>query len=452
MSRLFGKNGMRGIAVTEFTCELALIIGRAVATVLSEKEGKTKFLIAKDTRSSSDTIEAALCSGICSVGADVELLGEIPVPALAWSVKNSHVSGGIMITASHVNSDLNGIKLFSQKGFRLDDETEEEIERLITEHSSEIAPKQRKEYGRITYNGKARQEYIDYMKKYFSIDIIGLKVAIDCGNGCTSMTAEKIFNDLGVKTLMMGNTPNGSNINTSGSIHIESLMDFVVENKCDCGIAFDGSGERCLAVDENGNLIDGDVIIALCARDMQRRDMLAGEKLLVTQANNFGLIQFAKAREMEVISAPAGERSMIHKMLECGCSIGGDPAGHIIFPEDMPSADGQLTAIKLLRILKKSGDPMSNLTDIIKKLPQVMLNVPIKKNFREVWKNDEVITGIIEESEKKLGDDGRIIVRETGRDPVVIRIRIEGSNFSTINAMALEIAEIIKQRTQNTET
>lgn len=448
MSRLFGKNGIKGIAVTEFTCEFAMQAGRAIAAVLSEKEGKTKFLIAEDTRSSSDTIAAALCAGLCSAGADAEFLGEIPAAALAWNVRNKKASGGIMITASHVNNDFNGIKLFSSKGFRLDDETEAEIESLLTERLVEIAPSQRKKYGKITHDDTAGEEYLKYIHDITTIiDLKGLKVAIDCGNGCTSSMAEKLFSGYGAEVLMMGNTPDGTNINTSGSMHMETLMEFVIENKCDCGLAFDGSGERCLAVDENGNLVDGDVIIALCTRDMQRREVLNNNTLITTLANNFGLVQFAKSKEIQVVTAPAGERSIIHKMIEYGCSVGGDPTGHIIFPDDLPSADSQLTGIKLLWILKKSGGPLSSLTGIIKKLPQVMLNVPIETSFREVWKNDNVITDLIENSENILGDEGRIIVREAGKDPV-IRIRIEGVDFSVINTMALEIADTIKERTQ----
>lgn len=446
MGKIFGKNGMKGMAVTEITCELMIKVGRAVTSVLSGKDNKAKFLIAKDTRSSSDALESALCAGICSAGADAELLGEIPVSALAWNVREKGADGGIMITASHVNTDFNGIKLFSSKGFRLDDETEEEIERLIMEAPQEIAPVQLKEYGRVIQCENSVGSYIEHLEEVAKADLKGLKIAVDCGNGCTSAIAEGLFKNLGAEVVVMGNKPNRTNINTSGSIHIESLMEFVVENECVCGIAFDGSGERCLAVDENGSLVDGDIIIALCAREMKNNDKLNNNAILATHANNLSLIQFAKANDIEVVSAPVGERSMIQKMLECGCSIGGDPSGHIIFPDDMPNADGMLTGIKLLEILKKSDKTMSSLSEIIEKFPQVMLNVPIKKKFCEIWKNDKVIVKLIEECEDILGDDGRIIVRETGKEPV-IRIRIEGRDFSAINDMAMKIADTIKERT-----
>ncbi|MDE7365109.1 MAG: phosphoglucosamine mutase [Ruminococcus sp.] len=447
MSKIFGKNGIRGLAVTEFTCEFAMQIGRAVNAVLSEKDRKAKFFIAKDTRSSSDVIELALCTGLCSVGADVELLGEVPVAVLAWNIREYGADGGIMVTASHANNDVNGIKLFSPKGFRLDANSENEIERIITKNPEEIAPVQLKEYGKVTYNENVIENYINRLKDVAEVNLKGLKIAVDCGNGCTSTLAEGVFKFFGAEVFIMGNKPDGTNINTSGSIHIEKLMEFVEDNKCDCGIAFDGSGERCLAVDESGNIIDGDIIIALCAMDMKENDKLNNNTIIATQANNLGLIQFAKAYDISVIPAPVGERSMIQKMVECDCCIGGDPSGHIIFLDDMPSADGMLTGLKLLDILKKSGKKMSELAEIVEKLPQVMLNVPIEKKYREIWKNDRAITSLIEELEEILGNDGRIIVRETGREPI-IRIRIEGKNFSDINSMALQIATTIKERTQ----
>lgn len=446
MGKLFGKNGIKGTAITEFTCETAMHIGVATVRVLA-KDGRAKFLIAKDTRSSSDALESALCAGICSAGADAELLGAIPVSALAWNIREKCADGGIMITASHSNTDLNGIKLFSAKGYRLDEETEEEIERLVTGSAAEKLHIQLKEYGRVIYCDNAIESYIERLSEIAPADLKGLKIAVDCANGCTSSIAGGLFRNLGAEVLIMGNSPDRNNINTSGSMHMESLMDFVVENKCVCGIAFDGSGERCLAVDENGSLVDGDIIIALCARNMKKHGKLNNNTILATQANNLGLIQFAKADSIEVVNAPVGERSMVQKMLECDCSIGGDLSGHIIFPDEMPNADGMLTGIRLLEILKKSGETLSGLSDIIEKFPQVMLNVPIEKKFCEVWKNDKAITDIIEKSEDILGDEGRIIIRETGREPV-IRIRVEGRDFSAINDMAIRIAETIKERTE----
>ena len=321
MGRMFGRDGMRGIAVTELTCELALQIGRAAAVVLAaHNTEKTKILIGMDTRSSSDSIAAALCAGICSAGADAELIGEVPTPALAWLTKESGANGGIMVTASHINAEFSGIKLFSASGHRLSDDREEEIERLILDAPSEIVPIPRRNYGKLSNNS-----------------------------------------------------------------------------------------------------------------------------IIFTQANNLGLLQFARTNGIGTSASSAGERSMIRRMLECGYSLAGDPAGHILFPDLAPSADGQLTGIMLLDVLKRSGKKLSELAAVIEKCPQVMLNVPIDKRCREVWKNDRAVTGIIDEFEQILGEEGRVVVREVGAEPV-IRIMIEGRDFTTINTMALQIADTIKER------
>lgn len=447
MGRMFGRDGMRGIAVTELTCELALQIGRAAAVVLAgHNSEKTRILIGMDTRSSSDSIAAALCAGICSAGADAELIGEVPTPALAWLVKESGANGGIMVTASHINAEFSGIKLFSSYGHRLSDDREEEIERLILDAPGEIVPIPRRNYGKLTFSDKANEKYIAHMKEIADADLSGLKVAVDCANGCASATAKEIFTSLGAEVVLMGNAPDGSNINKDcGSTHIDALMRFAVEKKCDCGIAFDGAAERCLAVDENGSIVDGDMIVAVCAKDMKERGTLRQNSIIFTQANNLGLLQFARTNTIGTSASSAGERSMIRRMLECGYSLGGDPAGHILFPDIMPSADGQLTGIRLLDVLARSGKKLSELSAVIEKCPQVMLNVPIDKRFREVWKNDRAITGIIDEFEQILGEEGRVVVREVGAEPV-IRILIEGRDFTTINTMALQIADTIKER------
>lgn len=447
MGRLFGRDGMRGIAVTELTCELALQIGRAAAVVLGGNNAEgTRILIGMDTRSSSDSIAAALCAGICSAGADAELIGKVPTPALAWLVRENGASGGIMVTASHINAEFSGIKLFSSHGHRLSDDREEEIERLILDSPEEIIPIPRRKYGKLTFADRANEQYIAHITEIAGADLSGLKVAIDCANGCASATAEKIFSALGAEVVLMGNVPDGENINKDcGSTHIDALMRFVGENKCDCGIAFDGAAERCLAIDELGNIVDGDVIVAVCAKDMKEHGTLSNGSIIFTQANNLGLLQFARANGIGISASSPGERSMIRRMLECGYSLGGDPAGHILFPDLVPSADGQLTGARLLDTLNRSGKKLSELSAVIEKCPQVMLNIPIDKRFREVWKNDRAVTGIIDEFEQILGEEGRVVVREVGAEPV-IRIMIEGRDFTTINTMALQIADTIKQR------
>ncbi len=445
MGRIFGKNGVRGLAVIEITCELAMQIGRAAAKIMASPNGETKILIGKDIRHSSDAIESAVCAGICSAGADAVLLGEVPTPALAWQIKNREAQGGIMITAAHTGAEFSGIKLFSSYGYRLGEDSEKDIETLLLDIPEEIEPVQLKKYGSVIRYDNAVEEYKSHLLEIAPADLRGLKIAVDCANGSTALTAEEIFTELGAEVLMLGNTPDGQNINSSGSTKIDTIMDFVVENKCNCGIAFDGSGERCLAVDENGCLVDGDVIIAVCASHMKKQGTLRNNTITVTQANNLGLIRFARNNEIGTAVASTGEKSMMARMLECGFSIGGDPLGSVLFPDDAPSFDGQLTGIRLLEALKSEDKKMSELASLIEKTPQVMLTVPIAKRHREVWKNNRAITSLIDEFENILSDEGRVIVREVAKDSI-IRIRIEGRDFTAINSMALQIADVIREQ------
>lgn len=448
MGRLFGKDGIRGVAVTELTCELAMQVGRAAAAVYARPgETRMKILIGKDTRSAADTTEAALCAGLCSAGVDVELLGVVPAPAVAYLIKERGAAAGIMITVSNRSSEFCGLKFFSGSGHRMSHDKEDTIERLVLDTPSEIAPVPRRRYGSVTHYDAALEDYIYHVKSCVNTNLSGMRLALDCANGSCCMTARRIFTELGAEIVLMGNRPDGYNINRDcGSTCIDPLMDFVRSNECDCGLAFDGGGERCLAVDENGRLIDGDEIIAVCARYMKENEKLRNNTIVTSTANNLGLVQFARANDIYTVSAAANERSMLRKMMEGGYSIGGDPGGHILFPDDAPSGDGQLTGARLLEILHSTGRPMSELTGgVVRKVPQVMLNVRISPREREIWKNDRMITSLIDEYEGMLGDDGRVIVREIGKESL-IRIMVEGEDFSTINSMAVRIADTIKER------
>ncbi|WP_082334877.1 hypothetical protein [Ruminococcus sp. XPD3002] len=447
MGRLFGKDGIKGLAVTELTCELAVQIGRAAAEVLAgDGHESAKILIGKDTRSSADTIEAALCAGICSAGVDAELLGIVPAPAAAYLAKEREAAGSIMITASYRNAEFSGIRFFSSEGKRLGLSGEEEIERLVLDAPQEIAPIPRRKYGSVIRSESAIDEYIDYIKTDVGADLSGIKVAIDCANGSACRTARRVFTELGADIVLMGNRPDGTNINKDcGCTFIEPLMEFTRSNGCSCGIALDGSGERCIAVDENGRIIDGDEIIAICAGHMKEKGLLRHNTIVTTSANNLGLMQFARSNDIYTVTAPANERSTIRKLTEGDFCIAGDPGGYIVFPDVMLTGDGQLTAVKLLEVLKDSGRPMSGIAGVVKKIPQVMLNVRIDPRDREIWKNDRTITRLIDEYEGILGDDGRVIVREISRDSQ-IRIMVEGEDFTTINAMAVRIADTIRER------
>lgn len=445
--RLFGTDGARGIAITELTCELAMQIGRAAATVLAKKSNhKAKILIGKDTRISSDVLEAALAAGVASVGADAVSLGVIPTPAVAYLVKKEKADAGVMISASHNSMEFNGIKLFSSTGYKLSDDVEEEIERLILDNPEEIKLSSHGDIGRISVFEGAKDEYIDYIASCVNTSFKGKKIALDCANGSASATAKKLFEKLGAEVIVLSNTPDGTNINKNcGSTHMQELLEFVPANKCDCGFAFDGDADRCLAVDENGDLIDGDQLIAIAAKAYKEENKLANDTAVVTVMSNLGFFHFAKANGINVVAANVGDRYVLEKMLESGHIIGGEQSGHIIFLEHATTGDGELSAAKILEILCKSGKKMSELASVMEKFPQVMINVKISAKDREVWKNDFVITGLIEKYEETLGDSGRILVRESGTEPL-IRVMLEGKDFKQINQMAMKIADTIKNR------
>ncbi|WP_295067588.1 phosphoglucosamine mutase [Ruminococcus sp.] len=446
MAKLFGTDGPRGIAVTDLTCELAMQTGRAAALVLAKKDGsKTKILVGKDTRVSSDALEAAVCAGICSVGADAELLGIVPTPALSYLTGLHEADGGIMISGSHNSAEYNGLKLFSAKGHKLMEEAEDEIERLVFSPSDEIKLSEPENVGRILHGENAVREYIDHIKSVVDSDLSGLKVAIDCANGCAAYTAEKLFSELGAEVLVMADKPNGTNINKDcGSTHVHHLMEYVVENKCDCGLAFDGDADRCIAVDEQGCMIDGDRLLAIFAENMKSKGLLDKDTAVVTAMSSLGLRKYAAAHDIKLVSSGAGTRYVLERMLECGYKLGGEPNGHIIFLDEARTGDGQLAGARLLEILKNSGGKLSDLAGDMPAYPQVKLNVKIHPHYKELWKNESRITGLIERYDKELCGEGRIMVRESGKEPIV-RILVEGSDFGRINDMAVDIAQHIKE-------
>lgn len=449
MGRLFGTDGARGVALTELTCERAMQIGRAAAIVLTKKaHHKPKFLIGKDTRISSDVLEAALIAGICSIGADAVTVGVVPTPAVAFLVKKRGADAGVMISASHNSMEFNGIKLFSGTGYKLSDDIEEEIERLILDNPEEIeqAMTGGANVGRVSHDKNADWDYIRSVMKTIDHDLAGVRVAIDCANGSASATAERLFGGLGATVFLVNCTPNGTNINDKcGSTHMEAISKFVKDKKCHIGIAFDGDADRCLAVDEKGTVLDGDKLIAIFARDMRDKGTLKKNTAVVTVLTNLGFTHFAKSNNINMITTKVGDRYIVEQMLAGGYNLGGEQSGHIIFHDYATTGDGQLTAVQLLSILKRQERKASEFGSMMERYPQVMVNVKIMPKWKEAWKNDTEIEEIISENQKKLGSSGRILVRESGTEPL-IRVMIEGKRFSLINEMALEIADKIKER------
>ncbi len=448
MGRLFGTDGARGVAVTELTCETAMQIGRAAAAVLCRKSGrKAKFIIGKDTRVSSDIMEAALTAGLLSVGADVVSLGVVPTPAVAFLVKELNADAGVMISASHNSMEFNGIKLFAGTGYKLSDDIEEEIEALVLDTPEKLIESQKNgsEVGRLSVDREAVGKYVKHILGTGESSLAGLKIAVDCANGSASATAEKLFTGLGAKVYLLSCEPDGVNINDNcGSTHLEPLVNFVKTNGCDAGIAFDGDADRCLAVDENGIIVDGDKLIAIFAKDMCERDCLAQNTAVVSVMTNLGFTFFAKENDINMVTTKVGDRYILEQMLAGGYSLGGEQSGHIIFRDYATTGDGQLTAIQLLSVIKRTEKSLSELASVMERYPQVMINVKISSQWKEGWKNVAEIEEIIEKKEKELGGNGRILVRESGTEPL-IRVMIEGRRFDEINAMAVEISDVIRR-------
>ena len=450
MGRLFGTDGARGVAITELTCETAMQIGRAAAMVLTKKTShKPTIFIGKDTRISSDILEAALVAGICSVGADVKILGVVPTPAVAYLVRANNADAGVMISASHNSVEFNGIKLFSSTGYKLSDDIEEEIEALILDNPEAIKLASHSSVGRVSVFKDAEWDYIRYLMKAVNTDFSGVRVVLDCANGSSSATAEKLFSALGAGCIMINANPDGTNINDKcGSTHMESLIEAVKANAADVGFAFDGDADRCLAVDENGELVDGDKLIAIAAKAYKAEGRLKGDTAVVTVMSNLGFTHFAKNNGVNVVTAQVGDRYVLEKMLDGNYNIGGEQSGHIIFLDESTTGDGQLSAIKILEILVKSCKKMSELASVMETYPQVMINVKIANQAKQTWKNDSEIISFIEQRESQLGGEGRILVRESGTEPL-IRVMLEGKNFELINRYATEISDIIKSKVGN---
>lgn len=449
MGRLFGTDGARGIAITELTCELAMKIGRAAAVVLTKrgtKKSKARILIGKDTRISSDILESALIAGITSVGADVELLGVVPTPAVAHLVKYYEADAGVMISASHNSVEYNGIKLFSSTGFKLPDEVENEIEALVLDTPEKIELVNGKDVGRIRTLYGAVSEYNEHIQSTVTGKFQGLLVAIDCANGSASATAESLFYKFGAEVIYINKDPNGLNINDEcGSTHMESLIELVKQRGCDVGFAFDGDADRCLAVDEKGNVVDGDKLIAILSRYMKEKGKLKNNTAVVTVMSNLGFHQFMKNNNINTECTKVGDRYVLEKMLEGDYNIGGEQSGHIIMLDYCTTGDGQLTAAQVMELLSKCKLPLSKLVEEIPDFPQLLINVKITEDKKGKWDKSAEILKVIEQAEITLGSDGRILVRESGTEPL-IRVMIEGKNGSDVTYWTEKIAEEIKKQ------
>lgn len=447
MGRLFGTDGARGVANTELTCELAMNIGRAAAMVLTKNSDKKPVVvIGKDTRLSSDMLEGAIIAGLCSVGTDVITLGVVPTPAVALLVRKYKADAGIMISASHNPFEFNGIKIFGGTGFKLPDTMEEEIEDIVLADVPKFDMAKSENLGTVTQSQTALQEYVNHVISTVPEKPEGLKVAFDCSNGSSSRTAKAIFEGLGVECYMTHFEPNGVNINKNcGSTHIDALAEYVKANNLDCGVAFDGDADRCLAVDENGNLIDGDMVIAMCALDLKERGKLKNNTAVGTILTNMGFNKFCEDNGIEFKATKVGDRYVLEEMVANDYSIGGEQSGHVIFLDYCTTGDGQTTAAQLLSLMKRKGQKLSEVAKVMTRYPQVMVNVKIAPEGKKKVNIDEDVQKKVAQVKEQLGNRGRIIVRESGTEPLV-RVMLEGSDYSEIEQLANETAEVVKSK------
>lgn len=445
MGKFFGTDGVRGVANRELTCELAIKLGRAAAKVLTGNCGHSaKILIGKDTRISSDMLENALLAGIASVGAEGISLGVVPTPAVSYLVKKYNADAGIMISASHNSFEFNGIKFFNKDGYKLTDEIEDSIEKLV-EGNEELSLPIGEKLGKILKCESAIDDYTNYLCETFEGNIENLKIAVDCANGSASATAGKIFSKINSNATILFDDPDGININENcGSTHLEKLSEYVVKNKCDIGIAFDGDADRCLLIDNNGKIVDGDIILALCAKYLKDNGKLTNNTLVATVMSNMGLKEFCKKNDINLSETKVGDRYVLERMLEKNYSIGGEQSGHVIFGDLSSTGDGQLTALQILNILSKTGKSISELSSQFVKYPQKQSEVKIELSQKGLLKNNEKIQEYIKNATAKLGSSGRILIRESGTEPK-IRIMVECLDEKKLDSLIEEARIVVSE-------
>ena len=449
MGKLFGTDGVRGIANTDLTGELAYRLGRAGAYVLTkETDHAPRILVGMDTRISGDMLESALVSGICSVGAHAVLAGIVPTPAVAYLVRRYGLDAGVVISASHNPVEYNGIKFFNKDGYKLHDNLEDEIEDLLFNSFDSIPQPTGALVGTKSICDDAIEDYIEFLTKSTTANLKGIKVALDCANGAAYKAAPISILNLGASMCIIHNDPDGTNINKNcGSTHMEDLKKFVVENGADIGFAFDGDADRCLAVDENGELIDGDKLLAICGLYMKNNGTLKNNTIVGTVMSNLGFILMGQKHGVNIEQANVGDRYVLEKMINGGFNIGGEQSGHIIFLDDNTTVDGVLTAIKVLTVLKESGKKASELAKVMESLPQVLVNARVNNAKKNTFMEVSEIREAIERVKELFAGEGRVLIRTSGTEPLV-RVMIEGKNIELMNNEANKLALLIEKKLQ----
>ena len=442
MSRLFGTDGVRGLVNEFLTPELAYHLGRAVASYFGQSVDRPTFLIGRDTRISGGMLENALASGICAVGGDVIILGEAPTPAIAYLVRQKNCTAGVVISASHNPYPDNGIKFFDGNGFKLPDAVEDEIEKLCTASADDGLPRPTKgDIGQIFYHQDWVEEYVNFVVST-SDTLTGLKVVYDGAHGAASYVGPKILRQLGAEVVAINVEPTGTNINdNAGSTHLEGLQEAVLREGAQVGIANDGDADRCLMVDEKGQVLDGDQIMLLCGLHLKEQGKLKDNMIVGTVMSNIGFHKAAKELGMQTCSTAVGDRYVLEKMLADGYSIGGEQSGHVIFLDYNSTGDGLLTAVQTLSIMKEKGKSLSELAGLMTKYPQLLVNVRVLT--KAGWETNSAIQDAIREAEEELGGNGRILVRPSGTEPL-IRVMAEGPDQDQLDELCNRIGDVIR--------
>lgn len=446
MARMFGTDGVRGIAGTELTIDLAMKLGQAGAYVLTkEKSHQPTIIVGCDTRISGGMLANALMAGICSVGANAIYVGVVPTPAIAFLTRKHKVDAGVVISASHNPMEFNGIKFFNGEGYKLSDQLEDEIEELIQNDMKNVVFPIGPGIGKIEYRFDIRDEYVEFEKKTVPVDLSSLKIVIDCAEGASSYTSVKTLQDLGANLIAIHTQPDGTNINSNcGSTHMDELRARVVLEKADVGIAFDGDADRMLAVDETGKIVDGDEIMAICGNFMKEKGKLAKDTVVVTVMTNLGFTLMGEREGLHIEKTKVGDRYVLENMLENGYNLGGEQSGHVIFLDDNTTGDGLLSALHLLEVMVETKKPLSELASVMEVLPQALINAKVPNHKKESYMEYAEIAEAIEELEKKFAGEGRVLIRPSGTEPLV-RVMIEGKDQQVIEQEAKKLADLISK-------
>ncbi|MCR8636630.1 phosphoglucosamine mutase [Paenibacillus radicis (ex Xue et al. 2023)] len=443
MGKYFGTDGVRGIANKELTAELAYKIGRCGGYVLAGQVEKPTVVIGRDTRISGSMLEAALVAGLLSIGANVVRLGVVSTPGVAYLTRLMKADAGVMISASHNPVEDNGIKFFGGDGFKLSDDTELEIERLMDAEADELPRPTGGDLGTATDDDQAKFKYLEYVKASVKSSFKGFKIVLDCAHGAAYELAPKVFEELGAEVITIGAEPNGRNINDHcGSTHPEALQKAVVEHKAVLGLAFDGDADRLIAIDDTGAEVDGDFLLSICGYAMNQAGLLKHSTIVTTVMSNIGFFKGIEAVGLKAAKTAVGDRYVMEEMRKGGYNLGGEQSGHVIFLDYNTTGDGILTGLQLMDTLVQAGKPLSELKQIMRKYPQKLVNVRVADKSK--WKDNPTIENAIRKVEQELGDNGRVLVRPSGTESL-IRVMAEGPDRAQVEAYVQDIADIIER-------